>query len=491
MLVAMYLRKSRGEEQESVEDTLSRHKSTLMAFAKAHGHVVESIYEEVVSGESVYNRPQMQALLADVQAERFDGVLCMDIDRLGRGGMRDQGLILDTFRLSGTVIITPDKTYDLSDDIDEELTEFRAFFARQEYRSIKKRLQRGLQKSIEEGSYVGPPPYGYVRAHAGKQPTLAVVEEEAQVVRQMFRWYLQGEGTSAIAQRLNQMGSHPHRGDCWSRSSVARILHNPAYTGKVVWNRTHLQRKGAGGSHKVRYLPPQEWTVAQGIHPAIVSQEDFDRVQALFQARRVPSKRVADDLKNPLAGLVRCGRCGGLMQRQAPKHKRVYLLCQRPGCVASAQFDRVEEAVLTTVSELLRSIPAEPPQPEDLSFYQAAGRDLRQQLARVDGQRERLHDLLEQGVYDTATYQGRMASLTAKRETLAQQLEELEQEAAARRAAAPPEGMEQIKSALDVYHTADAETRNRLLKPIVDHILYDKTKKTAPEDFSLLVTLRL
>lgn len=65
MVVAIYLRKSRSEEQATVADTLARHKSILLAYADSKGYVVDGIYEEVVSGESIYNRPQMQALLAD------------------------------------------------------------------------------------------------------------------------------------------------------------------------------------------------------------------------------------------------------------------------------------------------------------------------------------------------------------------------------------------------------------------------------------------
>lgn len=495
MVVAVYLRKSRAEEQATVADTLARHKSILLAYADSKGYVVDGIYEEVVSGESIYNRPQMQALLADVQDERYDGVLCMDIDRLGRGGMRDQGLILDTFRLSGTLIITPDKVYDLSDDIDEELTEFRAFFSRQEYRSIKKRLQRGLQKSIEEGCYVGPPPYGYTRVYQGKKPTLAIHTEEAEIVRAIFDWYLDGSGTATIADRLNQLGIPPHRSDRWNRSSVARILHNPAYAGKVVWNRTKHIRKGSNGStrHAVKYMPADQWTITEGMHPAIISEEQYNKVQELFSRRYIPSQRKSDTLQNPLAGLIYCQKCGAPMQRQAPAGKKAYLLCQRPGCVASAQFDLVEAALLENIRSQLAVIESEIAAGQDgsdLTVYQSAAKEIENQIRVSQSQKDRLHDLLEQGVYDVETYRQRMSLLEGKISDLQTQEDNIKAKIAKASKQDKRALAAKIRSALDVYHTSDAMRRNMLLKSIVDHATYFKAKKSAPNDFTLAVALR-
>ena len=76
-------------------------------------HILEE-YPEVVSGESLYTRPQMLRLLQDVEEGKYDAVLCMDLDRLSRGRMKDQGIVLDAFRESGTLIITPEKIYNLA-----------------------------------------------------------------------------------------------------------------------------------------------------------------------------------------------------------------------------------------------------------------------------------------------------------------------------------------------------------------------------------------
>ena len=117
---AVYLRKSRMEEGLATDEVLAKHQKTLYDYAAAHCIHILAEYPEVVSGESLYARPQMLRLLQDVEDGKYDAVMCMDLDRLSRGRMKDQGIILDAFRDSNTLIITPEKIYNLSDEIDEE-----------------------------------------------------------------------------------------------------------------------------------------------------------------------------------------------------------------------------------------------------------------------------------------------------------------------------------------------------------------------------------
>lgn len=107
MDAAEYLRKSRMEEGMDTEEVLSRHRKALAQYAADHDIHIIATYEEVVSGESLYARPEMLRLLEDVEEGRYDAVLVMDLDRLSRGRMKDQGIILDAFRDSGTLIGHP------------------------------------------------------------------------------------------------------------------------------------------------------------------------------------------------------------------------------------------------------------------------------------------------------------------------------------------------------------------------------------------------
>src|SRR5690606_23147792 len=113
-------------------ETLAKHKKTLMRVAKQLNLNIIRIREEIVSGESLLHRPEMQELLKEVDRGEYDAVLVVDMDRLGRGNMQEQGLILETFRRTDTKIITPAKTYDLNNESDEFMSEVNALFARRE-----------------------------------------------------------------------------------------------------------------------------------------------------------------------------------------------------------------------------------------------------------------------------------------------------------------------------------------------------------------------
>ena len=209
MDAAEYLRKSRMEEGMDTEEVLAKHRKALAEYAKAHDiHIIETYYE-VVSGESLYARPEMLRLLQDVEDGRYDAVLVMDLDRLSRGRMKDQGIILDAFRDSDTLIITPEHTYNLSDDLDDEMAEFKTFLSRREYKIINKRLRRGLKQTIQDGCYVANAPYGYRKVTVDRKPTLEIYEPEAKFVRMMYDLYLQGYGGVSIAGHGSAQGSDP------------------------------------------------------------------------------------------------------------------------------------------------------------------------------------------------------------------------------------------------------------------------------------------
>ena len=100
--VALYLRKSREEENETKEETLARHEKMLIDYCKRNNLHIVAVYKEVVSGENIANRPEMQRLLEDVDAGLYDGVVCIEIERLSRGNQIDQVEILEVFKSSRT-----------------------------------------------------------------------------------------------------------------------------------------------------------------------------------------------------------------------------------------------------------------------------------------------------------------------------------------------------------------------------------------------------
>lgn len=453
----VYLRKSRMEEGLETEEVLRKHHQALDECAQRHGLVILDYFSEVVSGESLYARPQMLRLLEAVEAGNCDAVLCMDLDRLSRGRMKDQGIILDTFRESNTLIVTPNKVYNLSDEIDDELAEFKTFMSRREYKIINKRLRRGLKRTIQEGCYVANAPYGYRKVTVDRRPTLEIFEPEAKLVRAMFQLYADGYGCTAIAQQVTAMGGRPHRSAAFSRNSVLKILQNPTYIGKIVWDqKSHIKKNTKGNlKHITIYNPKEKWTITDGIHPAIVEKELFDRVQEIMAGRYRPAYHDGT-IKSPLAGLVKCVNCGGNMQRMTMKGQ-AYLLCPRKGCCASAKLELVENRILQHLEDILADLQVEHPEnAPDIGPLEEALSSINRELQIAQRQKNRLHELLELGEYDLPTYRERMDAVMNKLSGLERQQEDAQRRLSQARAYDPSAQAEQIQAILEAYKTSDA-----------------------------------
>lgn len=493
MDAAQYLRKSRVEEGLETDEVLAKHRKALADYAARNDIRIIATYEEVVSGESLYARPEMLRLLRDVEAGSYDAVLCMDLDRLSRGRMHDQGIILDTFRDSGTLIITPEKVYDLRDELDDEMAEFKTFMSRREYKIINKRLRRGLNQAIQDGCYVANAPYGYRSVYVDKRPTLEIYEPEAKFVRMMYQMYADGYGCVSIARQVNLLGARPHRSDAFNRSSVMHILKNPTFAGKVVWNQKSHIKKGSKGNEKhiTIYNPRDQWTITDGLHPAIIDKELFDRVQEIIAGRYRPSRQDGT-VKSPMAGLVYCGNCGGKMQKMLGRTKLPYLMCQRPGCCAGTKYELVEQRLLLHLREILEQLTSArgasslPPGTD----WKTVLTEVRRERAAAEGQKNRLYELLELGEYDLPTFRERMPVVKDKIAALEAREEELLAAMGAEARQDPAAQAEKIAAVLAAYDDSDAAHRNALLHSVVERVTYWKEKKTKPTDFRLDVQIK-
>lgn len=489
MITAIYLRKSRADSNdESVKETLRRHEETLLEFVKKNPNMkIYDTYKEVVSGDSLYARPQMLRLLRDAENEKFDSVLVMDIDRLGRGATSEQGIILETFKYHCIKIITPRKVYDLNNELDEEYAEFETFMARRELKTIKRRLHNGTLKSIKEGCYLANAPYGYKNCKISKKSSLEIFEDEAKFVRMIFDLYANsGIGTQSIAQTINSMGAKPHRSDHFNRTSIAAILRNPVYIGKVVWNKKHTLNRGVLDKKMVTvYHDKSEWMIYDGLHSPIVDEETFKRANQILTSRY--HKPYHDGtIVNPLGGILKCKICGYGMQRR-PYNNRKYqsdhLLCGTKGCCASSRLDYVEKSVLKNIenklAELISNRDAHKPAVDYIPILTGIDKE----ISTITQQKENLHNLLEQGVYTVEVFIERSNKLSVR-------LEELKKERAdiiAKKNAQSENDIdliiERIKNVLRLYSSSSAPEKNRLLKSVVSGGTYYKEKGWKPTQF--------
>ena len=492
-LYCAYLRKSRRDvelEAMGQGETLARHERQLTDLAARLGIQVGQWYREIVSGDTIAERPQVRRLLEDVGAGLWDGVLVVDVDRLGRGDSIDQGVIMQTFMFAGVLIVTPDKIYDPADDSDAEFFEIKLFFSRREYSMIKKRMQRGRLASALDGCYMGSRPvYGYERykLQGRKGWSLRPVESKARIVRAVFDWYAHGidgrdVGAAVIADKLNGMGLRTDMGNPFEASYIRWMLQNPAYIGKVRWNQRTTQYRIEDGKRVHSRVKCDDAVLVDGLHPGIVDPDLYEEVQRMFQSHAKRPKNAYADVSNPLAGLLYCARCGKAMQLKGdPRRRAGFVQCRTQRCPTCATaIDVLEGVVLDGLRAWIGSheLPADvavAATDTSTDVSTVARSQLEEQLSTLQAQSGRLYDLLEQGVYDIATYRARRSDLDERIASAQASLDALT-------APAPRDPvaliLPQVRTVLDAYAFATtAADKNALLRTVIDHITYDKTQR--------------
>ncbi|MGN0663929.1 MAG: recombinase family protein, partial [Negativibacillus sp.] len=210
--VIVYLRKSRSDDPTlTVEEVLSKHEAILDEWSEKHlGALVpeENKYREVVSGETIADRPKIKEVLRRIESPKIKAILVVEVQRISRGDLEDAGRLMKLLRYTNTMVITPPKAYNLQDEYDRDFFERELKRGNEFLEYQKKIMGRGLLLSVQQGNYVGSvPPYGYDKTFVmdGKRkcPTLKINEEQADFVRMIFDLYVNHNmGPTAIAHQL-------------------------------------------------------------------------------------------------------------------------------------------------------------------------------------------------------------------------------------------------------------------------------------------------
>lgn len=506
-----YLRKSREDLQAEARgegETLSKHRKALNKLAKDRNIIVTEEYAELVSGESLFHRPEMLRLLDDLDARKPKGVLVMDIDRLGRGNMQEQGLILDTFRRVNSLIITPTKVYNLRDESDELMTEVQSLIARQELKMITRRMQRGRKASVEEGNYIGTrPPFGYLIHSDGRSRFLVPHPDQASVLRSIFEMYVNDRmGSAKIANRLNEMRIPSYDGKTWEPSAILNILKNEVYLGRIQWGKKEAKKsKTPGKIRDTRTRDRSEWVDVDGKHEALVSEELFNKAKEIRTNKEIsPYDLSKGTVTNPLAGIVKCGKCGHSMIMRPYGNQKPHMICSNPNRKIcdnrGSRFEYVERAVLSAIEMYLENYKTKfgkygKVQKESSGdFKQSALEGLHKQLKECEVQKSNLHDLLERMVYDEITFLDRSRKLAARVGEIREAIENLENEIKqdAQKNKVRKDVVPLFQKVLRAYvKSDDPAQKNALLKSVVKVAIYTKEKNQRDDDFSLELTPKI
>lgn len=489
---AIYLRKSRADmeaEKLGEGETLARHKKILLELAARKGLYIGKIYQEVVSGDTIEARPEIKKLISDCYAGKYKGILIVEVTRLSRGNQGDAQTIMDCLKYSnmnnGVLVVTPTKIYDVArSQEDEEYMEFELFMSRREYKMIHKRMDRGRKQAVVEGNFMGTyRPYGYNIVKGKKTRTLIPNEYEAPIVKQIFEWAAKDNLSPwTIAKRLSAIGARSYSGDTnWTKATIQDMLKNPVYIGKVRWNTRMKVKTMANNELKVtrpRHISDQ-FMLYEGKHKqhALVDEEIFNLVQSRRHSDRSKSN-VA--LKNPLAGLVSCKKCGRSMflQLHSGKRRNRYThTANTEGCkVKSAAYDDVISAVTHALKMYIEDYEYKIENIPDTDEKEIVFKieSLRKEMAKVKKRKANLIEMREDGEIEPNEFVERKAVHNQKLELLQEQIDELEYTI--------PEKEEYEEKLLRVSDAfiainddeLDAESKNMFLKKIIKQIEFSR-----------------
>ena len=491
---AIYLRKSREDiesEKYGEGETLARHEKILTTLAQKRNLAIGKIYREVVSGETISERKEMQKLLKDVENEKWTGVLVVEVERLARGDTADQGRVSKAFKYSHTKIITPVKTYDPDNEFDEEYFEFGLFMSRREYKTINRRLQRGREISVSEGKFVGNiAPFGYdrVKLKDSKGYTLSVNQDEATIVKEIFRLYTFDNNTiNSVAKQLNNMNLKPRISNEWTISSVKDILSNPTYIGKIVWNRRKQKKKTKNGHLIISRPRNQEYLIYDGLHEPIIDNKTWDLVQEK-RKQNAPKIKHNSIIQNPLVGLVFCEKCGKPMQRRpyTKADKPPTLMCSNSKCDnVSSKLYIVEKKIVESLNIWLENYKInyeirDNSNTENNKVIEQSILTTKKELEKENTKLNKIYDFLENGIYNKDEFINRSKSIKDNIKSLENKLGDYIELSNKNNEIQHHKKMiiPKLENVMNLYYMLEsAEDKNILLKSIIAKVTYLKTEK--------------
>lgn len=509
--ILIYLRKSRTDDPAlSVQEVLSKHEQMLNEWVERNlpglGAVPESNrFREVVSGETIEARPEIQRLLRLIESPRYKAVLIVEPQRLSRGDLEDIGRLVKILRYTGTLAITLQYTYDLADERDRDMFE-RELKRGNEFLEYQKRIMgNGRILSVQNGNFIGQrPPYGYrktvIREGKRKCHTLEPVPEEARIVQQIFELYARGVSAHEIARTLNGAGIPSPSGKLWTASSIKPIVTNDHYIGMVHWNRRKTVKVIELGELVYTHPRQRDFLVYPGKHPAIIDRDLWDRVQDLRSKQ--PPVKPKTKYSNIFSGLVRCRDCGRLMYRQQTKNALPRLVCpdqarcDNGSCTVDEMAEEVAKALRSAISDL--DLQIDRGEDEAARLQESLTVQLERRLDELDARELTIWDNFTSGAMPQAVFDKLKEKLLAERSAARESL-------TAARAALPTQADHQNRratfhAALDLLLTPDAPTRevNLLLKQCIESISYSRPRKKStnrrygtPEPMELDITLRI
>lgn len=459
-----YVRLSREDGDKEESNSVTGQKDLIRDFLSRHPELRECgmKVDDGYTGSN-FNRPAFQEMLTDIKEGNVNCVVVKDLSRFGREYLDTGEYIERIFPFLGVRFIAINDHYDSlhsKAESDELLIPFRNLMNESYCRDTSVKVRSQLEIKRRRGDFIGPfAAFGYQK-DPDDHHRLVIDEYAANVVRDIFKWKLEGVSSGGIAARLTASGiptpmdykrSQGMRyttsfrvkaESAWSANMVLRILKNPIYVGTLEQGRVTTP------SYKIKRLvhkPREEWAVVEGCHEPVIESSDFEVVQKILalDTRTSPGSQGVQ----LFSGIVFCGECGGAMIRNtvpSGKKKYVYYVCAAHKKQSSVCFSHtlrdlaLNEIVLDCLKKHIQDVIdlaalleiADTAQLQQANMKKLQGR-LEGKQAAVDRNNKLLRSLYESlndGIINREEYLDLKKTYTRRREDAERQAEGIREE---------------------------------------------------------------
>ena len=348
--VAAYARVSSGKDAmlHSLSAQVSYYSSLIQS--NRNWEYVGVYSDEAISGTKEA-RPGLQKLIADCHEGKIKMVITKSISRFARNTVT----LLETVRmlkaLEVDIYFEEQNIHTMSSDGELMLT-ILASYAQEESLSVSENMKWRIKKNFEAGI----PWNGRMLGYRLIGDHFEIVEEEASLVRRIFKEYLDGYGTNKIAQGLNEEGIPAIRGEIWHKTTIANILFNYNYTGNLLLQKTYKESHLATMSNNNEGQLPKYHI--EDSHKAIISLDTFMAVQMEIERREKP---INTKKTYPFSGLLKCAKCGKSYRRKVTATGPVWICATyntrgKKHCPSKQIPESTLEAVVYSLTDDVKSI---------------------------------------------------------------------------------------------------------------------------------------
>ena len=501
--VTFYARVSTDQDEQinSLENQVQYY--TELIQSKKNWTFVPGYIDEGISGTSTKKRDDFNRMIRDAKAGLFDFIITKEISRFSRSTLDSIKYTQELLDHNVGVLFQNDNINTLDTDSEFRLI-IMAGVAQDEVRKLSERLKFGFRQAIKNGHVLGNDKlYGYDK----KDCVLTINEEEAEIVRTIFELYANhGYGTRKISQKLLEMGYTSREGNAFNVLTIRHMLENPKYKGWYCGNKTQTLDYR---TKKKAFLDESEWIMYPDPSiPAIVSEELWDRANALYKKRRkemmTHSSGVTYHNRYPYSARIICEEHGTTFHRQVLKSGagdkevwqcKVYRQKGRKACSApqirSEELNQIlsqiftemmkdKQAIIDSLVTVLTNVPKE-------VDYEKMLAHVENEIASTKVKKDRLLDLHIAGAITIGEFKERNDALNDQLKELESRLAAIRQEQI--RAGSQELDIDAIRRELDKALSFEYGINTALVATILDKVIVKK--ESTKEEIHLDIFLKI